>query len=112
MRFVKYILLALVALAAILFAVANRGPVTLNLLPVPMALDFPTSFTVPVFVALFAAMFVGIIVGLLLEAAREAYHRKAEREYKRKAAQLDREVKRLSRKAGEEDHDILGLTGS
>jgi lipopolysaccharide assembly protein A len=109
LRFLKYLLLALIAVCCVVIAVANRGPVTLNLLPVDYQLAFPTSVTVPVFVALLLALFVGIAVGILLEMVRERRHRRAESQYKREAAKLDKEVQRLSTKAGEEDHDILGL---
>ncbi|MGG7565311.1 LapA family protein [Rhodovulum sp. DZ06] len=109
MRLLKILFLALVAIALVVLAVANRASATLNLLPVDIDLGFPTSFTMPLFVWLFAALFLGVIVGLVLEALRESYHRKNERAYKREAAKLDREVKRLARKAGEEDDDILGI---
>lgn len=109
MRILKILFLIVVAVAAVFLAVANRDPVTLNLLPVAFDIGIPTSVTAPKFVIIFAAVFVGLLIGLVLEALRETRHRRAEREYKRKAAVLDREVSRLARKAGEEDDDILGI---
>jgi uncharacterized integral membrane protein len=109
MRLLKLLFLAVVAVAAVILAVANRDPVTLQLLPVTLELGFPVAVTLPLFGAIFAAVFVGILIGLVLEALRETRHRRGEREFKRKAAELDREVSRLARKAGEEDDDILGV---
>lgn len=110
MRLLKILFLVLVAVVLVVLAVANRHMVELNLLPVSdLDLGFPTTVTIPAFAAVFGAMFVGIVVGLVLEALRESYHRKNEREFKRKAMVLDREVHRLAKKAGEEDDDILGI---
>ena len=109
MRFIKYALMLIVAIVAVSIAVANRDLVTLSLLPVALELPFTTSVTVPLFVALLAAVFLGVAIGMALEMSRERFHRKAERDFKRHAARLNREVQRLSQKAGEEDDDILGV---
>ncbi|MDF2234658.1 LapA family protein [Albimonas sp. CAU 1670] len=114
MRYLKYLFLIVVAVAAVLLAIANRGPVTLRWLPegvgVPGAEGIPTEVTLPIYVALFLAVFLGILIGLVLEMLRETEHRRKERLYKKEAARLDAENRRLAQKAGEEDHDILGLT--
>ena len=113
MRYLKYLLLIVVAVAAVLLAIANRGPVTLRWLPegvtVPGAEGFPTELTLPIYLAIFAAVFLGLLIGAALELFREAEHRKQERVYKKKAEALEAENKRLAAKAGEEDDDILGL---
>jgi putative membrane protein len=110
MRILKIVFLVVIAVAAVILAVANREPATLHLLPVSIELGFPTSITLPLFATIFGSMFVGILIGLVLEALRETSHRRNEREYKRKALLLDREVSRLAKKAGEEDDDILGIS--
>jgi uncharacterized integral membrane protein len=116
-RYLKILFLILVAVAAVILAVANRGPVTLRL--VPEGVDVPgvtgqisTEATLPVYIAMLAAVFVGLLVGLVLEALRESDHRKAERRYRKEAQRLEAENRRLAAKAGEEDDDILGLTRS
>lgn len=114
MRFLKYLFLFVVAVAAILLAIANRGPLTLRALPegilIPGAEGLPLAATLPIFVWIFLAVFLGVIIGLVLEALRESYHRKNERQLRREARRLDAENRRLAQKAGEEDDDILGLT--
>ncbi len=114
MRYVKYFLLFILALVVGLLAIANRGPVTLHLwpermpLPEPVA-SWPSEVTLPVFVVLLAAVLAGLAIGLVLELIRESGHRREERRFKREAAKLHRENKRLASKAGEADDDILGL---
>ena len=117
MRYVKYLFLLVVAVAAVLLAIANRGPVTLRLLPEGVSLPgvtdaLPTQVTLPIYLAMFAAVFIGLLVGLVLELLRERDHRRAERQYRKEAQRLDAERKRLLAKAGEEDDDILGLSKS
>ena len=115
MRYIKIAFLFLVAVAAVLLAIANRGPVTLRLLPEGVTLPgmadaLPTQVTLPIYVAMFVAVFVGLLVGLVLELLRERDHRRAERRYRKEAQRLEAERRRLMAKAGEEDDDILGLT--
>ena len=118
MRYVKFFVLFVMAVIAVVLAVANRGPVTLRLLPervVESGLvpgDYAWETTLPLFLALLGAMFFGIVIGLILEALRESEHRREERRYRREAARLHRENLRLKAKAGEEDDDILGLSGA
>ena len=112
MRYVKYLILILIAAVAVILALANRGPVTLNLLPAELALPapvdgIPTSVTLPIYIAMFGAVFFGVLIGLVLELFREGRHRRAERQYRREAERLDKENRRLAAKAGEEDEDIL-----
>lgn len=117
MRVIKILFLILVAVAAVILAIANRGPLTLRLLPEGVAVP-GTPFgdaaevTLPIYLALFAAVFVGLMIGLVLELLRERTHRKAERRYRKEAQRLEEENRRLAAKAGEEDDDILGLTRS
>lgn len=114
MRYVKYLFLCLVAVAAVVLAIANRGPVSVRLwpegmiVPEPLA-SWPNEVTLPVYVLVFAATFLGIAVGLVLELLRETEHRRQERRYKAEAARLQAENQRLARKAGEEEDDILSL---
>lgn len=48
--------------AASLFAVANRGAVTVSLDPLPPA-DPAWTFQLPLYLVIFAAMFAGILLG-------------------------------------------------
>src|SRR3990172_3563290 len=57
MKFIGKIIFYPIAAVVVVFAVVNRGPVTLSLWP------FPFEITVPVFVALLAAVAVGVVLG-------------------------------------------------
>jgi lipopolysaccharide assembly protein A len=57
MRFVKWVILALVAACLVAFAVANRQPVELNLYPIPVVADLP------LYVIAFAALIIGFFLG-------------------------------------------------
>lgn len=115
MRILKYLLLVLLAVAAVLLAIANRGPVELHVwpdgmpLPEPMA-SWPNDFEMPIYLAMLAAVFVGVVVGLLLELVRERGHRREERRYRAEAGRLYRENKELRARLGEDpEDDVLGL---
>jgi len=102
-----------VALAGVVRAIANRGPGTLHLLPeggladaAPAGLE--NSLTLPVYVVVLAAVLLGVVLGLFMEMVRETGHRREERRYKREAADLWRDNKRLKEKLGEDEDDILG----
>lgn len=57
MRLLGWIVVLPLALVAIAFAVANRGPVRISFDPLPLAVDLP------LYLALFAALFAGIVLG-------------------------------------------------
>jgi len=114
-RILKYLLLVLLAVLAVLLAIANRGLVELHVwpdgmpLPEPMA-SWPNDFEMPIYLALLAAIFVGVVVGLTLEMVRERTHRREERRYRSEAARLYRENKDLRAKLGQDpEDDVLGL---
>lgn len=114
MRYVKILFLVIVAVAAVILAIANRGPVTLRLWPEAMTMpepiaSWPHEVTLPIYVALLAAVFLGLLIGMVLELLRETDHRRQERRYKAEAAKLKQENQRLAKKAGEDEDDILGL---
>lgn len=114
MRYLKYLVLAILAALCVVLAIANRGPLTLNLLPAGGAIEnfapdaLILSLTLPVYVIVLAAVLLGVVLGLFMEMVRETGHRREERRYKREAAELWRDNQRLKKKLGEEEDDILG----
>jgi uncharacterized integral membrane protein len=61
-RTISWIGFGIVVLAASLFAIANRGTVTLSLDHLPPA-DPDWTFQLPLYLLIFAAMFAGILLG-------------------------------------------------
>ena len=91
--FFKALILLPLSLIIVLFAIANRTPVTISL--DPFSQDAPIlAYTLPLWVVLFGAVAVGIVIGGLSAWAVQAKHRRAERAYRREAQTLRHEVER------------------
>jgi uncharacterized integral membrane protein len=92
--FLKAIVLVPVAIVVVLFAVANRGPLTLSL--DPLAREAPAiTLTLPVFVVIFAALMTGVLIGGMATWLRQGRYRKAARENRRECERLEAEARRL-----------------
>ncbi|HSP26046.1 MAG TPA: LapA family protein [Saliniramus sp.] len=89
--FIKALILVPIGFLVILLAIANRGDVTISFDPFS-TVDPMLAYTLPLWLALFAALFLGVIVGGVAAWLVQAKHRKAERQYKREADSLRREV--------------------
>jgi putative membrane protein len=111
MRTLKLILLCLILLLIVVLALANRGPVTLHVLPEGMARVMPLSIEVPLFVVSLVSIGVGMVIGYLLEWLREHKHRRRASLKAREAAQAQREVDRLRKETGRPEDDVLAILG-
>lgn len=111
MRIIKLFILAVILIGIVLVAVANRGMVTLKLLPEPLVelVNFPTEINLPLFAILIAAIGVGLFLGYLLEWLRERKHRREVSSSKRQVSRLESEVANLRKKTGEGEDDVLAL---
>jgi flagellar basal body-associated protein FliL len=89
--FLKALILVPLGFLVILLAIANRGLVTISFDPFS-TVDPLLSYTLPLWLALFAALVLGVVVGGVAAWLVQAKHRKAERQYKREADNLRREV--------------------
>lgn len=109
MRTIKLILLALILIVIVTLAVANRTPVTLNLLPEGLAVVAQRSIQVPLYALGLISVLVGMLLGYILEWLREHKHRRRAALKAREAAELNREVGRLKRETGKGQDDVLAL---
>ncbi len=91
--FLKALILVPLGLLVILLAIANRGPVTISFDPFTTT-DPLFAYTLPLWLALFAALALGVIVGGIAAWLVQGRHRQAERQYKREADSLRREIDR------------------
>lgn len=110
-RFLRYLLLALLAICLLTVAIANRDPVTLQALPQDMGLFLGLSWAIelPLFLVMFGGIGVGLLIGFFWEWARESKHRSTATTKAREVARLEREVTKLrSVQAGPED-EVLAL---
>ncbi|HUN12317.1 MAG TPA: LapA family protein [Rhabdaerophilum sp.] len=93
-RFLKWLILAPVAIALVMFGVANRQLVTLVLDPISSGPD-ALKITVPLFAFFFGTLAVGAIVGSMTTWLAQGRHRRAERHLKRECDKLSGECARL-----------------
>ncbi len=111
-RYLRYAFLALLALVLITLAMANRGGVTLRLLPPDMAgfLGYSWELTLPLFLVIFAGILAGVLIGFVWEWFREHKHRAEARRARAEKEELQREVGRLRvpQSPGQGD-DVLAL---
>jgi uncharacterized integral membrane protein len=92
LRYLKFLILAPVAVAIVTLAVINRGPATLAYLPPQLG---SATITLPMFVVLFLALMLGVVIGGGAAWFAQGRHRRAERQYRREAERLKSEADRL-----------------
>ena len=113
MRFIRYAILAAIAVLLITLATANLTPVTIYLMPQDIALmvrypDALNQITLPLFVVILAAVVLGAFLGYLTEYVREHKFRRESKQNRRAARKLSDEVKKLKSDKAKRD-DVLAL---
>lgn len=111
-RALRLIFLALVGIVLLTVALANRGPVTLRLLPEEMAGFFGLGWTIelPLFLVIFAGVVAGLLIGFVWEWLREGKFRAEAARRRGEVARLEREVTALKGRAGTPpEDDVLAL---
>ncbi|MHC0053424.1 lipopolysaccharide assembly protein LapA domain-containing protein [Actibacterium sp. D379-3] len=112
LRYLRYLFLVLLGLCLVTVALANRDVVLLRLLPEELAhfAGITWEIRLPLFLVVFGGIVAGLLIGFVWEWMREARHRAEATRAKRDAKHLEREVKRLKRKAApEHQDDVLAL---
>lgn len=93
MRHLSWIVTIPVALVAILFAISNRGIVTLSLWPLPFTLE------TPVYLATLIALVVGFLAGGFIVWNSQRRHRRRARRESNRVLYLERELKEAQARA-------------
>jgi lipopolysaccharide assembly protein A len=111
MRYIRYVFWAGVGLILIVVALANRGTITINLVPNEFArfLPFGNSYSLPLFLVILAAVLAGLLIGFVWEYIREYKQRSDAAKRKRELNRLEREVQGLRARTGEGQDDVLAL---
>ena len=105
--FFKILILVPVALAIVLFSVANRGPVRVSFDPISR--DAPVlAYDVPLFAIVLAAIAVGVLIGGFASWLAQGKHRRAARRNRREAESLRSETQML--RAAVPDSALPALT--
>jgi len=111
MRFVTYLVLALIAIALVIVGFANRSIVTLTLLPADLVpfTKYNVSYDLPLYVVVFGGIAVGLLLGFFWEWLREHKHRSEALAQRRERAMLAKEVEKLKADRKEGKDEVLAL---
>ena len=114
MRVLRLVFLALLAICLLTVALANRAPVTLNVLPDEIAAfaGFDPSVSLPLFIVIFGGIVAGVVIGFVWEWFREHKHRAEAVTQRREREKLEREVSRLKPASERQQDDVLALLES
>ena len=111
LRYLRYLVIALVTLCLLTVALANRGVVELRILPEALAAltGFSFAMQVPLFLVLFGTMAIGIAIGFTWEWAREHKHRATASRSTREVRRLERELAVMKDATSTPKDDVLAL---
>jgi uncharacterized integral membrane protein len=111
MRYIRYLCIAIFAVALVSVALANRGMVTLQVLPTEVSGLFALnpSFEMPLFVVILASVLAGLMIGFVWEWIREYGERAEAARQAREMRRLQREIDKLRAEKHEGKDEVLAL---
>jgi len=111
MRLIRYAFLGGLAIVLIATALANRGFVTLRVLPEEMAglFGYQWSISLPLFLVILGSIVAGVAIGFVWEWLREHKHRAEARHERRERERLEAEVDRLTDTGSDTGDDVLAM---
>ena len=111
MRYVRYLCIAIFAIALIAVALANRSMVSLKLLPTEVSGWFALNpeIQVPLFIVILGSIIAGLLVGFVWEWIREYGQRAEAARQAREMRRLEREVARLQGEKYQDQDEVLAL---
>jgi lipopolysaccharide assembly protein A len=111
-RYLRLLVIGLLALSLLTVALANRTPVQVRLLPDDLAAltGLTWAAEVPLFLVIFAGIVAGVLIGFVWEWLRETHIRSTASARAREVARLERELAELRGAAGAAPKDdVLAL---
>ena len=111
MRYVRYLCIAIFAVALISVALANRGMVALQVLPTEVSSLFAVnpSVEMPLFVVILGSILAGLLVGFVWEWIREYGERAEAAKQAREMRRLQRELEKLKAAQNEGKDEVFAL---
>ena len=111
MRYLRYLVFGSIAVGLVIVALANRGEVSLTLMPLVLGdlIGFNLQFQIPLFTVIFLGVMTGLLIGFVWEWLREMKHRTAAKTEHRQVVRLEREVSKLKSGTAKEQDDVLAL---
>ncbi|MFC3119271.1 lipopolysaccharide assembly protein LapA domain-containing protein [Jhaorihella thermophila] len=109
MRYIRFAFLAVLGIVLISVSLANRGFVTLKLMPDDLAAlaGFNFTLSLPLFVVVLGGIAAGLVIGFIWEWMREFRIRREADAKAREVRKLEREVTRLKKKESQGRDDVL-----
>jgi uncharacterized integral membrane protein len=111
-RYLRLLVIGLLALSLLTVALANRTPVQVRLLPDDLAAltGLTWAAEVPLFLVIFAGIVAGVLIGFVWEWLRETHIRSTASARAREVVRLERELAELRGAAGvAPKDDVLAL---
>jgi uncharacterized integral membrane protein len=111
-RYLRYVFLFMLSVSLLTIALANRAPVTLNLMPEDMVLvlGFGGQIELPLFLVIFGGIVTGVLIGFFWEWFREYKHRSAVTQKSRELGKLEHELAVLrDSKGSPPKDDVLAI---
>ncbi|MEH6519753.1 LapA family protein [Sulfitobacter sp.] len=111
MRYVRYLCIAIFAVALISVALANRGMVSLQVLPTEVSGLFAVnpSMQLPLFIVILGSVLAGLLIGLVWEWIREYGERAEAAKQAREMRRLQRELDKLKAQKHEGKDEVIAL---
>ncbi len=110
-RYLRLVLLAVLALGLLTLAMANRATVTVKALPDDIAalVGYGGSIDLPLFVVIFGGIIAGLLIGFVWEWLREHRHRAVASTKTREVTRLERELATMRDATSLPQDDVLAL---
>ncbi|TCS61839.1 lipopolysaccharide assembly protein LapA domain-containing protein [Primorskyibacter sedentarius] len=111
MRYIRYAFLGALAVILIAVALANRGLVTLRLLPAELAefLGLTQTIDLPLFLVIFGGIAAGLLIGFVWEWLREHKVRAEASRKQSEVKKLERELRRVKGQRDEGKDEVLAI---
>ena len=111
MRYIRYLCIAIFAIALISIALANRQTVTLKMLPDEISQWFAVNpqAELPLFIVILGGIVAGLLVGFIWEWIREYGLRAEAAREAREKRRLEREVARLKAEKHQGKDEVLAV---
>lgn len=111
LRYMRYLLLALLAIGLLTTALANRTPVLVKAMPDDLAafLGLTWQMELPLFLVIFGGIVIGLLIGFVWEWLREHKHRAVASTKTREVSRLERELATMRDATSVPQDDIIAL---
>ncbi len=112
LRYIRYAILALIAVGLVSVSMANRQIVELKLLPEvfqDVLGGFNLTISLPLFLVVFGGLAIGLLVGYIFEWLREHKQRAEAAAQRREMDRMRRELRRVKGAAAEGKDEVIAL---